>query len=755
MSQGGDEERTDSAGSLDDLAFEALSTPTAAEAPGEAEPTESVAAHCDRLGLDVSGRLRVFQTICRAVHRAHQNGLIFGDLDSSRVAIAADGAALVPKARRESGDEIGEWFSPERVMGEPPTIAGDVYALGVLLYELLAGERPYRVDYGDPTALAEAIVDQAPDRPGRIAPRGRGRIGGDLDWIVARALSKEPERRFASAAELADELDRYLARQPVLARRSTELYRLSLLLKRRKWIIPALALLVLGVVAGVVEGVHRHRLVRGERDRADRARAEARRALAESLARLAVEPKPGDDPRALRRDLLAGLRRYYDELSAADDGAADLVERADAWTQKGVIARALGDRAGAATRFKSAVDLWKLVVAERPDDFDAALRLAEVQADLGRTLDPGGKATGSEADQALAAFESARGLLTALADAHPESPVARRALARTLGDAGRLQERLGAAEPALASLRGAAKLWEELVWEAPADLDARLALASVLGLQARIERERPEGPPAALKTLKRAEEVLAAAPETANSPPRLDFERAKRLNDLAALERTLGAVPVAVGHAESASKLLESLSTRFPVETDYRAELALTYNLLAELRRGRGERVEAMDLAIKARDLLDRLMVEEPTDPGHPVDLATSWQLIGRLHGQARENTEALRAFRRAIDLLEGRERLDGPGLYALACDLSLGLSLIGAKDGAVPLDDDDPALSPAETLRRRLHAERAVAALGQAIARGFGDLELYQTDPALDPLRSRDDFKKLLADLAAKGGGS
>ena len=755
MSQGGDEREEDRGGSLDDLAFDALSAPSAeagAGAVGEAEPTETVAAHCDRLNLDVPARIRVFQSVCRAVHQAHQKGLVFGDLNPSRLRIAADGSPVVPTAREDESANggIGEWASPERVMGDPPTIAGDVHALGALLYELLSGRRPYRVDYDDPAALAEAIVDQAPERPSRAARGLRRRIGTDLDLIVGRAMFKEPERRYASAAELADDLDRYLARLPVLARRSSEFYRVGLFLKRRKWIVPAVALLVLGAIAGVVEGIHRHRTVRLERDRAERSRLATREALAGSLARLAEEPAPGDDPGVLRRDLLVDLARYYDDFLATDADAADLAELADARTRSAVIARALGHHDDAAARFRNAVDLWRTVVAERPGDFDSARQLAESQAELGRTLDSGEGSEGPETDEALEALKSARKLLTALADAHPESSPLRRELARALHDEARIQKRRGA-DAALGSIRKAVKLWEELAWEAPTDLDARLSLASALGLQAQIEEGRPEGPAAALKTLERAVEVLSEEAEAPNAPPRLAFELAKRLNDLASLERTTGASSSALSHAGRASELLETLSQAFPTEADYRAELALSHNLLAELHRGRGERTKALEFARKARETLERLMAEEPDDPGHPINLATTWQLIGRLDGQARRNAEALQAFQRAIDLLEGRKELDGSSSYALACNLSLGLSLVGAKDGAGPLDDDDPTLSPADKLRREIYAERAVEVLGQAIAKGFDNLELYRADPALDPLRSRHEFRKLLDELASK----
>jgi len=760
MTQGGDEREEDRGGSLDDLALDALSAPAAAaaaEAAGETEPTETVEAYCDRLKLDVPARIRVFQAVCRAVHRAHQRGLIFGDLNPSRLRMMADGSPLISSTSdgESANVEINEWSSPERVMGETPTTAADIYALGVLLYELLAGRRPYRVDYDDPAELAEAIAEQAPERPSRAA-RGLGRrMGTDLDLIVGRALFKEPERRYASAAELADDLDRYLARIPVLARRPSEFYRAVLFLKRRKWVAPALALLVLGAIAGVVEGIHRYQAVRLERDRAERSRLAAREALAGGLTRLAEEPNVGDDPGALRRDQLANLARYYDDFLAASAEATDLGELADARTRSAVIARALGDRADAAARFRNAVDLWKSVVSERPGDFESARRLAEAQAELGRTLDPGEKDGGPEAAEALRALESARKLLTALADAHPESSPPRRELARTLRDEARIQRRRGASDEALGSIRGAVRLLEELTWEAPNDIDIRMALASSLGLMARIEEGSPEGPVAALKTLGRAVEVLSDKANAPNAPPRLAFELAKRLNDLASLERTTGATKAALPHASRASKLLEALSQAFSAETDYRAELALAYNLLAELRRGLGERAKAQELAGKARELLERLIKEEPDDPGHPLALATTWQLLGRLSGQARRNAEALQAFQRAIDLLEGRKELDGPSNYALACNLSLGLSLVGAKDGARPLDEDDPALSPSEKLRRQIYADRAVEVLGQAVAKGFDNAQLYRTDPALDPLRSRADFKKLLAKLAAKRGGS
>lgn len=753
MSQGGDDRREDQGDSLDDLALDALSAPSN-EAAGEAEPSEPIVAHCDLLKFDVWGRIRVFQKACRAVHQSHQKGLIFGDLSPSTLTITADGSPLLPAARdhESTNNDINEWSSPERVMGEPATIASDVYALGALLYELLTGRRPYRVDYGDPDALAEAIAEQAPERPSRAAKGSGRKIKADLDLIVGRALQKEPEQRYASAAELADDLDRWMKGFPILARQNSELYCAGLVLKRQKWIVIALLLFMAGAAAGVVEGIDRYQALRVKRDRTERYRGWATETLDKALDRVIVEPKLGDDPRVLRRGLLEDLGRYYDSFTSGSLWISN-AERANAQAKWGLINRELGNRDEAISRLSDAVTYWRWIADQDPGNPELPRRLAEARIELGRTLDSDDEDRGAETVEALSNFEEARKLLVPLADADPQSIPLKRDLAGVLRDEARIQSR-GQADAALGSIRKAVKLWEELAWEAPDDVELRLALASSLGLMARIEEKGPDGPAAARKSLSRAVEVLADEVDAPGAPPRLAFDLAKRLNDLAALERTSGAPKAALSHAIRASELLDALSQTFPTEPDFRAELALSHNLQGESRRGLGDRAKAQESADKARALLERLIKEEPDDPGHPLDLAAAWRLIGRIAGQERRNREALAAFQRAIDLLEGRKNLDGPSAYALAGDLALGLSLVGAKDGARPPDDDDPALSPTEKLRREVYAKRAVEALGQAVAQGFDDLQLYRTDPTLDPLRSRADFKELLAKLVAKAKG-
>ena len=263
--------------------------------------------YCDRHELTIDGRLALFRKVCAAVQHAHQNLLVHRDLKPGNVLVTADGEPklldfgiakrLAPESLDEALTRTGSrvmtpiYASPEQVKGEPITTASDVYSLGVVLYELLAGRSPYRAAGGLPHEVERAICEEEPERPSQAVlrpPRSAGdptpeaiararcsrpaalrrRLQGDLDTIVLMALRKEPERRYGSASQLADDLESHLRYLPVAARPDTLLYRTRKLLRRRRGAMAAAAagaLLVLGFVLGLV-GQGR-RLAR-ERDKA-------------------------------------------------------------------------------------------------------------------------------------------------------------------------------------------------------------------------------------------------------------------------------------------------------------------------------------------------------------------------------------------------------------------------------------------------------------------------------------------------------
>ena len=240
----------------------------------------SLTAYANDRGLDLPQRLRLFLTVCEAVQFAHANLVVHRDLKPGNILVTADGdvrlldfgiAKLLDPTEDSSttGDLLlltPEHAAPEQFLGAAITTATDVYALGVLLYELLTGARPFQ--FVPPIGLPQAVCNEEPCAPSTVAsdaawlakaklaraPIDADRIVGDLDAIVGKALRKEPARRYASAADLAADVRRHLSGFPVLARPETFSYVVSRYLRRHKVGVAAsvalvAALLTLAIVS--------------------------------------------------------------------------------------------------------------------------------------------------------------------------------------------------------------------------------------------------------------------------------------------------------------------------------------------------------------------------------------------------------------------------------------------------------------------------------------------------------------------------
>jgi non-specific serine/threonine protein kinase/serine/threonine-protein kinase len=235
--------------------------------------------YCDRNRLGVAARLRLFLEVCDAVSHAHQQLIVHRDLKPGNILVTAE---RVPKLLdfglgrvldAEAGDEeltmtgfplmTPAYASPEQVRGEPYTVSSDVYSLGVILYELLAGRRPYRVPTGSYLELARVISEQEPAPLSQAAGDGpveeaakrastpghlRRQLAGDLERIAAKALAKDQRMRYGDVRALAGDLRRHLEGRPVLARPATLRYRAAKLLRRHRVAVPAVALAVLLIV---------------------------------------------------------------------------------------------------------------------------------------------------------------------------------------------------------------------------------------------------------------------------------------------------------------------------------------------------------------------------------------------------------------------------------------------------------------------------------------------------------------------------
>jgi eukaryotic-like serine/threonine-protein kinase len=256
---------------------------------------KTISVYCDDRKLSAIDRLELFLPVLDAVQYAHRNLVVHRDLKPSNILVTADGAVKLldfglAKLLEPTGDDVSitqtgqrwmtpEYAAPEQVRAETVTTSTDVYQLGAVLYELLTGAPPFGRRSRGLHELEAAIMRDEP-RPPSIVAGGRKELRGDVDAILLKALRKEPERRFASAADLRDDIERFLHSQPVRARPDTRLYRIRKFIRRNAVATTAATLAAVALVVATLVSMRDTREARRARDHAEQALRRSRASIA-------------------------------------------------------------------------------------------------------------------------------------------------------------------------------------------------------------------------------------------------------------------------------------------------------------------------------------------------------------------------------------------------------------------------------------------------------------------------------------------
>jgi eukaryotic-like serine/threonine-protein kinase len=595
--------------------------------------------YCRQEHLAIQDRLELFRKVCAAVMYAHQNLIIHRDIKPANIRVTSDGepklldfgiAKLLDPETTAVGEMTltfaavmtPEYASPEQVRGENMTTASDVYSLGVVLYELLTGQRPYNIRSRNPAEIARVIAEQEPMRPSTAAARGDGKIKsqitnlkllrGDLDNIILKALRKEPARRYVSVAQFSDDIRRHLEGRPVAARKDTFNYRATKFIKRNKIAAAAAAVILVTLIGGIFATALEARRADRQRARAEKRFNDVRR-LANSLMfeiHDAVKDLHGSTP--TRRLIVDRALQYLDSLAGeAGDNPALQRELATAYERVGDIqgnpySANLGDADGALASYRKA-----LAIREKLKNVDQTV---DTSMDMGRSYRALGDILEQKGDVAgtMDNYRRSMSIFEELAAANPANASVQDELARaheTLADGlGRIAN---SATERLKSYQTALSIRQKLLREKPSDPKLRRSVGlNFLKVGAADDPKKAD----AVENIKRGIVMLEAL--WAENP---DNERAHREVGFGyyQLGNTLmeaGDYSAALESRRKAFAVRQEIAARDPKNAQASFDLAVAHADLSEALTETGSGSEAIDHAEHSLSILQQLSTGDPTN---------------------------------------------------------------------------------------------------------------------------------------------
>jgi eukaryotic-like serine/threonine-protein kinase len=764
-----------------------------------------------RRSLELRQLLRRFTDVCNAIDYAHSRGVLHRDIKPGNVIVGKHGETLVvdwglakPMGRSEPGNEVGErtlmpssasgsaetlpgsalgtpaYMSPEQASGDLDRLGprSDVYSLGATLYCALTGRAPFEGE--DIGALLRGVARGDFARPRQLNPA----IDRALEAVCLKAMALKSEDRYATARALADELERWMADEPVIAWRESLLRRVARWARRHRTPVAGAAVLLIATVVGLSIGAV---LINRERARAEANFRQARAAVDQyftTVSESKLLDVPGLQP--LRKELLDAAQQYYRHfLREHGNDPAVRVEAASASFRAGWISALIGRPAEAIGPLRAATALYEELALADPGNVEYRRLWAAGYGAQGLVLQDL-----DHQDESIAAHRKALEIREAITRSDPNDPRSLIDAARSHHNIGNEYRQLGRPEDALAewdrgiaigrpllgralpqatrsasltgrtdlsaivredlanvyldrcgvlreagrhaeaqvSWRQSLDLFEALARERPADLGIRKRLADcyVDGSALQIDLGRFEDSYEFLRRALEIREAMAAA-----NPSILAYRGAvaELLLSLGWVMRQLHREPEALAAFRKLAEIAEKMLADEPGAAFARNLLAQGLTQQSNLLLVQGRATEAVPIARRALELQQASAREHPETMSYQASLANALRGAGRAEAEAARPAEALEAFERASQIETALAERYPSSCYNLACSLAL----------MVPV---------AEPARREGLTARSLEALRRAFANGYSNAEGVRTDPDLDALRGNPAFKVMLLDL-------